>query len=63
MVDIGLEFENALRKVVREGKDFERFADVVRGIMPSHLENNREDVEKILRDLAKAMKNWPEWPE
>lgn len=62
-MDIGLEFEEALRYVVREGKDFYRFADVVRGIMPSRLENNREDVEKILRDLAQAMKNWPEWPE
>lgn len=58
-MDIGLELENVLRDVVAEGKNFERFADVVRGIHRDS-KNNKTDLETFLSDVVKAMKRWPE---
>ena len=58
-MDSGYEIETALRGAVEKIKDFERFADTVRGLRHNH-HIKFEDAEKLLSDLAKAIKNWRE---
>jgi hypothetical protein len=57
-MDSGHEIETALRDAVEKRKDFERFADTVRGLRHNH-QINVKDSEQLLSDLAKAIKNWP----
>jgi|GEM_PF-5226376 len=56
--DCGIKLEMALRSAVKCGKDFERFADIIRSLCHND-RVSRDDAQNLIIELAEKIQKWP----